>query len=826
MAITTKGIRRILSAKGYPSVWMLKTIDSLDAVISPGYLSALYDTDEDGFNPKVDDTIIVIQSSTYSTSFRQYYLRVTGVTDGTVTVEGDTSRSIDTSILSSITSIQANYESLATRVADLEANTQVTQPDTNAGTVRFGRSTYSVNDAGGTGVISIVRAGATTGAPGAIGFSLTAGVGATGLVAGTDFKLYENGVEITYPDTLEIVAGATLKLLTFSAITDNTGDKDITLTLADFTLDSASDATREGSILVSTVTIVDAVSTSTAATLGFSPTTGSVSEAGGTYDMTVLRGGYTTTALRADWTCSDGTSGTVTIAGGAMTGTITRTLTNDGIAAGNRVYTYTLSNPIVTSGTGTVTLTNNNPFTLTVTDAQSASASTYYVSTTATGSGDGLTQGNAWTWSQAAANAVAGDTVIFLPGTYVLTSVYTDYAGAGELRFTSAFLPTNSGTVGNLITFKAQYDAATLSDTSPNRTILTTDGIYTCPVLGTLNKDYIQYRGFFINEANAAPTPDSGTITLCYTTGSQALYNRCIGIDASLGTNYNAIRIENTTDVVASYNKINNYSPSVPHANNSGIMVYASQNYTVQNNYVYDNGGGIFAKGDNPTIPAYIYNPASIKYNKIINTPFCLALGGVKPETGSQYCDVVQNVCQAPSGYAALQIEIYDAVSPNYFRVFNNTFSGNNGEGIIYIVNTGATSFDSSTLQNNIFANSANGPTALSYQTTTTEILRAVWQYNCHTTAASTIVSMSDGSYTLTTWQAAGKGTGSIQADPLFVSATDFRISDSAHSIGSGDSPCLATGIDALQLLGGATTDPINMGAYITAGQTDSIGVA
>ena len=40
-----------------------------------------------------------------------------------------------------------------------------------------------------------------------------------------------------------------------------------------------------------------------------------------------------------------------------------------------------------------------------------------------------------------------------------------------------------------------------------------------------------------------------------------------------------------------------------------------------------------------------------------------------------------------------------------------------------------------------------------------------------------------------------------------------------------GSSPCLDAGVDFKNLLGGGTSATINQGAYITAGQTEVIGV-
>ncbi|TYP76576.1 OmpL47-type beta-barrel domain-containing protein [Paenibacillus methanolicus] len=67
-----------------------------------------------------------------------------------------------------------------------------------------------------------------------------------------------------------------------------------------------------------------------------------------------------------------------------------------------------------------------------------ATGTTYYVSPTGSASHDGLSTAAPWTLTKAAATAAAGDTVLFMDGVY-----------------SEQFIPQNSGTAGNPITFKA-----------------------------------------------------------------------------------------------------------------------------------------------------------------------------------------------------------------------------------------------------------------------------------------------------------------------------------------------------------------------------------
>ncbi|MCU0736716.1 MAG: hypothetical protein MUF20_14595, partial [Methylotetracoccus sp.] len=83
--------------------------------------------------------------------------------------------------------------------------------------------------------------------------------------------------------------------------------------------------------------------------------------------------------------------------------------------------------------------------------------------------------------------ARAGDTVIIRAGTY-------STAGSG-LRYDPAYNPANSGTAAQPIVFQAE-GTVTLTLSSSRG-----------PVIGSNERNYITWKGFTINEANAPSTP-------------------------------------------------------------------------------------------------------------------------------------------------------------------------------------------------------------------------------------------------------------------------------------------------------------------------------
>lgn len=445
-----------------------------------------------------------------------------------------------------------------------------------------------------------------------------------------------------------------------------------------------------------------------------------------------------------------------------------------------------------------------------------------YVSASATGTGNGGYLAP-WTPAQAATNAVAGDVVMFLAGSggaYVLTS---HVGGSGNDRFIGAFRPANSGAPGNPIVFRTEYYAALLADDSPNRTVLSHDGAYGCPTLSSEGRSYITFRGFFVNEATARPDGDEGTLCLTNGTGCRAEYNRLIGTNTNYGTNHPGVRLERQVSGAVVDNKISNYGPTVGE-NSAGIMVYSSNSYELAHNEIFGCSTGLFLKGDSGGVR--IYNPASVHHNNVHNCTFPLNTGGPKaPQNQTYTLDVYQNIFwSSNSNGAAWLLHVYDTISPTYIRPFNNVFAGNSGlQGLLYSTGGSGDAFTGFVFRNNIWYNLGSYALVNAGPISETLFYRCDFDHSCWYNTGTTVVITSTGNKTLTQFQADGKGANDIKTNPLFQPGS-FKLQTTALGYAS-NSPCLSRGVDEMQLLGGATSDPINYGCYILPDQSDVIGV-
>lgn len=450
----------------------------------------------------------------------------------------------------------------------------------------------------------------------------------------------------------------------------------------------------------------------------------------------------------------------------------------------------------------------------------------YYISSTATNGSGTVT--DPWSMDQLLANPSVppGSVVGAGPGVYRRPNTGS--------RWTPAFKMASEGTAGNPIIIRAQYKASALTDTSPNRSILEVTGTYDasgntgCPVMGAENQDYIIWDGFFVNEANTMPRVDSGVAVLYETTGSEIQNCRFIGITGQWSNNHCQIRMENSTAVKALDNVISGNRTLNNHGD--AVIIYGCQNYEVAHNRIFDSEGAIHSKGDSTTNS--ILNPSSIHHNLVYQCRTGILLGGQKAPSGTTYtCDVYQNVIYQSGLIGAFRFLSYDNISGNYTRLVNNTVflsaTVQPNEACIHVGNGfGTLMLENSIIQNNIIYSSNSKEVLNSYVATATGIERAAINRNCYFNYGTNLMSLSGGSYTFATWTARGiSDQNSLNTNPLFKNTSTFDLRLQKTSDGDGaTSPCVNTGIDVLNLKGGGTSAPINMGAYIRDDQSDIIG--
>lgn len=379
--------------------------------------------------------------------------------------------------------------------------------------------------------------------------------------------------------------------------------------------------------------------------------------------------------------------------------------------------------------------------------------------------------------------ARAGDTVIVRAGTY-------STPGTGT-RNDPSLNPVNNGngTAGH-IRFRADTGARVVLQLSSSNG----------PVIGAYERSYIEWRGFYINEANAPYHADTGMVTIFGGSNIIIDSNEIVGVPTSILDNHNGLRIENTSNVQVINNRIHRitYTPegwNVSH-NAAGIMLYGSHDVTIENNEIHDSNSGIFPKGNDN------YNIV-IRRNLIYNCIKGIRISYSSRANGHNY--VYQNIIRdGDTRTENMAINIGENV--NNYTFANNTI--NNFQNGVYFSN--GTNQSNLTFRNNIITNTNNAFNA--YQGSST---RAYTADNNNYYTAREWANAGVIYYTLSAWRSATGGEGSSStSNPNYVEIgiNNLRLSSS--------SPALNAGVDILDLNNNnSNTDPINMGAYITGSE-------
>lgn len=392
--------------------------------------------------------------------------------------------------------------------------------------------------------------------------------------------------------------------------------------------------------------------------------------------------------------------------------------------------------------------------------------------------------------------ARAGDTVIVRAGTYTT-------AGTDD-RWNVAYNPVNNGSAGAPIVFQAEG------------TVVLTLSSSRGPVIGAWTRNYIVWRGFTVNEAQAPTHADTGVAVLTGTTGS-AIEN-CIldgNGDPGYGDNHPGIRFEYAKQSAARNNLIKNFRTSVVNtANGAGIQVYFSGDLVIENNEITDSGSGIFLKAPaDENVPNWI-DQFIVRYNRIARTQYGIAMHR-SPNTAARPARIYQNI--VTDSMIAIRIWNFsgDGTDPANGQFVNNTLYNNqeslNVNGTL-VPNSGHYFWNNVVANSTIYAVNNDGPVA------NMAMSKINSQHNLHWSFRRFGIVWTTNYNTIGEWQA---GTGmdtqapaSTSADPLFVNAAagDFRL--------AANSPARTGGVDLLDLnFNGSTSDGIPRGAYITGNE-------
>jgi len=204
------------------------------------------------------------------------------------------------------------------------------------GMLRFSAATYSVNEARGVATIRVVRSGGS-----ASGVTVDYATSDGTATAGVDYTATSG--------TLSFGAGVRSQSFTIPITNDTLDEPNETVNI---TLSDPTGGAILGTPSTAVLTITD---NDKGGTLGFSAAKYSVSEAGGSATITVMRTGGSASGVTVDYATSDGTAiagvdytatfGTLSFDAGELSKSFTIPIVDDGLAEGNKTVNLTLSNP-------------------------------------------------------------------------------------------------------------------------------------------------------------------------------------------------------------------------------------------------------------------------------------------------------------------------------------------------------------------------------------------------------------------------------------------------------------------------------------------------
>jgi hypothetical protein len=383
--------------------------------------------------------------------------------------------------------------------------------------------------------------------------------------------------------------------------------------------------------------------------------------------------------------------------------------------------------------------------------------------------------------------ARAGDVV------HVAAGTYRTVGGGG--RYEVAYNPANSGSQGNPIVFQAE-GTVTLAYTSGAG-----------PMFGAYGPDYITWRGFTVNEAEALSLPDTGPVVLVDSVGSVIENCTIIGLgNNGRQDNYTGIRIDSSPGTIARGNRIANFLGYG--RNSAGIEVYYSGQLTFENNEISNTGSGIFLKAPFNNNDWFI-----VRYNLIHDVETAGILVHRSPNTPAAPIWIYQNVVR--NSGAGIRIFGFDsgATDARNTRMSNNTLVDNTvGMHVVYAMVQGA----GHRFWNNLIS---GGPWAIMIEAPASNFVKANFdsEHNMYSDSRS-FGQVGGSDLSLSSWQSTfGQDSASpptSNQNPQFVNASSYD-----YRLQSG-SPARTGGIDFLDLnKNGNAGDSIPVGAYITGSE-------
>lgn len=409
------------------------------------------------------------------------------------------------------------------------------------------------------------------------------------------------------------------------------------------------------------------------------------------------------------------------------------------------------------------------------------------------------------TYNTAVASQAAqpGDVVLIQAGIYWENGQVGEYA-----RFSVHLNPINNGTSSAPITFRGVGDVHIRMNAG-----------FRGGTIGCSNRNYIIWDNFKIDDYYQGSTGDTGPVVFNATEYCQLLNSDIQGRPGDCNTanpyyhgypahcaNYRCISLEPARHTTIRNNLIHGCRGG---QNEAGIMFYDAHDNIIENNTIYDNGVGVFIKGDH-TGDGWPLARNIIRRNLVYNNrqSGIRSLGG---DGNLIYQNIVRGV--GPVGDAAGLINGW-GTNLNTRWINNTVYATHSG-----VLITGADLLSGVQFQNNIIASTTN--TAYYNVNSSPSSYDVQFMRNLYFNNPRHWYSEGGPTQTLSQVQGVGKESGSINADPLFVNAASFDFHLQAGS------PARTVGIDVLDLNGnGSTTDMIPAGAYVTGNEIIGASVA
>ena len=425
----------------------------------------------------------------------------------------------------------------------------------------------------------------------------------------------------------------------------------------------------------------------------------------------------------------------------------------------------------------------------------------------------------AWATTSAAQAAQAGDIVYVIAGTYAAPVGPTLSSPLTNIIYN----PVNSGSSGNPITIEAVG------------TVVLTHALTKNPLIGGADVDYIIWKGFTINEANAASTSDTGPVVFFHCDNCEA-HNLVVdgNGDAADGRadNHPGIRVEGSVTVVVKNCRISNFTTSGVNASNgAGIQVYNSKGLTFEHNEISGSGAGIFFKAigfNGPTVTESQWSDMQdvVRYNLLHDNWYGILHHRHFHTASTVYVLIYQNIVYSGVGTAnaCFVLQTFTVQSgqthdgPSNGRWVNNTCY-NASRGFHFVGGVTFADVSNNLLKNNLISTTTYGiqsdnGTGLpqSYELDRLEFTRN-WYYSY------TTFEQWGSNKTFATFQSTYTGQEAdttVGTDPQFVNAAanNFHL--------AGGSPALTAG-RVVHSIGGNDGDTIPVGAYITGSETIGI---